>query len=169
VSALSDGFYSRLYHAVRERLGAAYGISTSMQAVDLDLRLLLIQTAVANDKAREALAAIRAEYARLMADGLTAEEVDPLRRKFATRMSEQVRRAAQLAPLLLTFALHDFPDDYLATYEARLRDQGLSAINADVRAKFPPLPLTTVVVAPSAEGFEADCVIKARDEISRCE
>src|SRR5262249_24460239 len=126
VSALSGGFYSRLYRAVRERLGAAYGVSAILQAVDLDLRLLLIQNAVANDKARDALAAIRAEYARLMADGLTAEEVDPLRRKFATRVSEQVRSAAQLAPMLVTFALHDYSDDYLPTYEARVRDQGLA-------------------------------------------
>lgn len=169
VTAFSGGFYSRLYRAVRERLGAAYGISTSLQSVDLNLRGLLIHTAVANDKARDALAAIRAEYARLLADGLTAEEVDPVRTRFATQNSERQRRAPQLAPLLLTLSLYDFPDDFLPTYEARVRSHQLAAINADIRAKFPAPPLTTVVVAPSADGYGADCVIKAREEIMRCE
>lgn len=169
VTALSGGFYSRLYRAVRERLGAAYNISASLQNVDMNVRNLLIHTAVANDKAQDALAAIRAEYARLLADGVTAEEIDPVRARFATQMSERMRRAQELAPQLVTLALHDFPDDFLATYEARVRGQPLAAINADVRARFPPPPLTTVVVAPSAEGYGADCVIKAADEIARCD
>ena len=42
---------SRLWLAVREKLGAAYGISAAVQTVDLDTRLLAIRTAVANDKA----------------------------------------------------------------------------------------------------------------------
>ena len=34
---------------------------------------------------------------------------------------------------------------------------------------FPAPPLTIVMVAPSAEGLGADCVIKAAAEIARCE
>jgi hypothetical protein len=33
----------------------------------------------------------------------------------------------------------------------------------------PKVPLTFVVIAPSADGFGADCVIKAPEEIARCE
>ena len=45
VAALGGGPSGRLWKAVRERLGAAYGISTSLQPVDLDTRTLFIRAA----------------------------------------------------------------------------------------------------------------------------
>jgi zinc protease len=154
---------------VRERLGAAYGISTSLQAVDLDTRTLFIRTVVANDKAKGALAAIRDEYARFIAEGVTEEELAPLQRVFVTNHRDRLRRAQSVAGTLLTQALHDFPDDYLATYERRVGSYGRVAIDADVRATFPKPPLTMVVVTPSADGFVADCVIKSPQELARCD
>src|SRR5437764_1300506 len=48
----------------------------------------------------------------------------------------------------LSCLLQGFPDDYLATYDARLR---------------------AYARAPSAAGLAADCVIRTPDEIARCE
>lgn len=169
VSAFGGNVSSRLWLAVRERLGAAYGISAGLTAIDLTKRLLLIRTAVANDKTKATLGAIRAEYARLLTDGLTDAELDPLKRIYATSHRDRVRRAPALAANLLALALHNYPDDYLATYEQRLRGYSRAAIEADMRAKFPKPPLTIAVVTPSAEGLAADCVIKAPDDIKRCE
>jgi zinc protease len=168
VAVLGGGPSGRLWRAVRERLGAAYGISTSLQAVDLDTRTLFIRTVVANDKAKGALAAIRDEYARFIAEGVAEEELAPLQRVFVTNHRDRLRRAQAVAGNLLTQALHDYPDDYLATYERRVGSYGRAAIDADVRTRFPKPPLTMVVVTPSSDGLVADCLIKSPEELARC-
>jgi hypothetical protein len=71
--------------------------------------------------------------------------------------------------VLLGLALQNFSDDYVATYEARVNALDRAAIDDDIRTNFPKLPLTIVMVAPSAEGLGADCVIKSPAEIARCE
>jgi zinc protease len=169
MDVLGRGFTGRLMKAVRERLGAAYGISASLESIDATTRTLLIHTPVANDKARDALAMIRAEYARFVADGVTAEEVEPLKAAYISRNGDLTRRSPALTGLLVGLALQNFPDDYLATYAARVRALDRDAVSADIRSNFPSPPLTVVMVAPSAEGLGADCVIRAAEEIARCE
>ena len=169
IVALGGASSSRLWLAVREKLGATYGISAAIQPVDFDNRTLLIRTAIANDKAKDAVAAIREEYARLLADGLRDEEIEPLKTIFIRNHRERMRRASNVAANLLVPAVREFPDDFLATYEQRLRSYTRGAIEADMRAQFPEPPLTMVLVAPSAEGLGADCVIKSSVEIARCD
>jgi hypothetical protein len=55
------------------------------------------------------------------------------------------------------------------TFEARIRSYTRAAVNDDIFMRLPKPPLTAVMVAPSAEGLGADCVIKALIEIARCE
>jgi len=160
---------SRLGRAVRGRLGATYGISAVLQASAAGTRTLLIRTPVANDKAKPALDAIREEYAMFAAEGVTEEEIEPLKTAAITRHQERLRRAPAVASTLIGMALNSFPDDYLATHEARIRSISRAAVNEDIRNSLPKPPLTTVIVAPSADGLGADCVIKAVAEIARCE
>jgi zinc protease len=169
VQVLGRAFTGRLFRAVREKLGAAYGISASLRPVGDEARMLYIASAVANDKAKAALAAIREEYARYVADGVADDEVEPLKSIFITGNAERQRRAGTVAGLLLTLREQGMPDDYLAGYDARVRSYGRAAINADIQTKFPAPPLTFVMVTPSAEGLGADCVIKALEEIARCD
>jgi zinc protease len=169
VSVFGGGTSSRLWLAVREQLGAAYGVSAAVQTVDFDTRLLAIRTAVANDKAAGVIEAVRNEYARFLADGLAETELDPMKRSYVTGHRDRLRRGPALAAALLPLALQGYPDDYLATYEQRLEGSDRAAVEAAVRAAFPKPPLTVAVVAPSAEGLPADCVIKTPDEIARCD
>jgi len=154
---------------VREKLGAAYGISAGLSAVDRDARLLAIRTVVANDKAKAALSAIREEYDRFLVEGLTDAELDPRKTLYLTGHRERVRQAPSVAASLLAGALYDYPDDYLATYEQRLRGYTRAEIETGMRTALPKPPLTAVLVAPSAEGMGADCVTKAPEEIARCD
>ena len=108
VAAFGGSPSARLWRAVRERLGAAYGISAGLQSVDLDTLALFIRTAVANDKAKDALAAIREEYARFVTDGMTDGELEPLKSIFVRNQRERLRRAPALAANLLSLALHDY-------------------------------------------------------------
>ena len=169
VELLTRSFSGRLYVAVRERLGAAYGVSASLQQVDTQSRTLVIRTPVANDKAKAVLAAIRDEYASYVAEGATDAEIEPLKTIRVTRHQDQMRRATSVSGALLTATLNGFPADYLITLEARIRAVTRAAVNQDILAGLPKPPLTAVLVAPSAEGLGADCVIKALAEIARCE
>jgi zinc protease len=168
-AVLGDGSSGRLFKAIRERLGATYGISAGLYDVDMDSRALLIRTAVANDKASDVLAAIRAEYARYLAEGATDDEIEPLKTQLLSNTREGTRKPLGLANRLLSQIVLGYPDDYLATFEARVRGYDRAAINEDIRSRFPKAPLTIVMVTPSAEGLNADCVIRAPEEITRCQ
>ena len=41
-------------------------------------------------------------------------------------------------------------------------------INAYLRERWPEPPLTAVIVAPSAAGFTADCVVRRDEEPEKC-
>jgi zinc protease len=169
VRALGSGFESRLTKAVREGLGASYGIRAGFQQVHRKAFTTIITTAVDSTKAAAVLAAIRKEYAHFRAEGVTEAEVEPIKTKLVTEAREQLRRSPRVAQRVRELTLAEFPIDYLATYEARVRALDAAAVNEGIRTRFPPEPLTIVMVAPSAEGLGADCVIKAPEEISRCE
>ena len=168
VRALGSGFGSRLTKAVREGLGATYGIRAGFQQVHPKAFTMIISTAVDSTKAAAALAAIRKEYGQFRTEGVTEAEVEPIKTKLITDAREQLRRAPAAAQRLRELTLSGFPLDYLATYEAQVRALNAAAVNEGIRTRFPTEPLTIVMVAPSAEGLGADCVIKAPEEISRC-
>lgn len=165
----AGGFESRLVRAVREGLGAAYGIRASFQQLHPKAFTVVISTVVDNTKAAATVAAIRKEYARFRDEGVTEAEIEPLKTKLITETREQMRRAPAAAQRLRDLTLTEFPADYSATYEARVGTLTAAAVNEGIRLRFPAEPLTIVMVAPSAEGLGADCVIKSPDDLARCE
>jgi zinc protease len=165
----AGGFESRLVRAVREGLGATYGIRAGFQQLHPKAFTLVINTAVDNAKVAATIAAIRKEYARMRADGVTEAEVEPIKTKLLTEFREGLRRALGAAGRVRDLAMAEYPSDHLAIFEARLRGLSAASVSEAIRARFPKEPLTIVVVAPSAQGLEADCVIKAPAELARCE
>jgi zinc protease len=169
VRILGSGFDSRLTKAVREGLGATYGIRAGFQQKHPQAFSMVISTTVDNAKASAALAAIRKEYAQFRSAGVTEAEVAPVRAKLVAEAREQMRRSPAVAQRVREMTIAGFPLDYLATYEAQVQGLSVDTINEAIRTRFPAEPLTVVMVAPSAEGLGADCVIKAPEEIGRCE
>lgn len=70
-----QGFASRLMNEVREKRGLTYGISTDLLPMDLAASWQGY-FASANEKVAEAIAVVRAEWARAAAEGVTQEELD---------------------------------------------------------------------------------------------
>jgi zinc protease len=68
------GFSSRLMTEIREKRGLTYGIGTSLVPFR-GAALLLGSVATENPRFRETLALLRAEWARMAADGPTEDEV----------------------------------------------------------------------------------------------
>ena len=72
MSILAGGLQSRMYRSVRERLGAAYGVSAALNLANPAAYVLSIRSLVANDGARDALAAMSEDYARFVSGGVTS-------------------------------------------------------------------------------------------------
>jgi zinc protease len=168
VSVLGSGAEGRLFEAIRERLGASYGAYAELEEIDAIARGLYINAEVANENVADALAAIRAEYVRFLTSGVTDEELETAKEKLVANMRENLDKPLDLARTLLGATLNGFPADYHVTFEQRVRGYTRDQINAAIAESFPKA-LTIVVVTPSAAGLPADCVIKAPEEIARCE
>ena len=129
----------------------------------------MISTSVDSKRAVEALAAIRAEYANIVAEGVPEPVLTALITKLLGEIQESLRQSEGAARLVRAAMLAGYPDDHYATLEARVRGLTAADINDGLRTKFPKAPLAVVIIAPSANGFDADCVIKSPSEIGRCE
>ncbi len=161
------GFASRLTLNLREKLGATYGVSAGHGRILGDQMSLTIQTAVAHDKLGAVLAALKDEYQRFVADGVTEPEFEAAKLRLKTAILN-ARDEPSIATAIrdnaaLGFGL-DAGDRILANLDALTRD----ALNAAIKANFPPWPLAVAVVTPSASGLKADCVVKTAAEAAKC-
>ena len=163
------GFDGRLMQAVRERLGAAYGVAARRFAYHAQAQSFEISSPVDNSKAIDALATLRSEYDRIIAEGLAEPAVANLKAKLLADLQETFRQPEQAALTVRSALLAAFPEDYYATLEARIGGYTAADITDGLKTKFPKAPLTVVIIAPSAEGFKADCVIKSPADIGSCE
>lgn len=165
---LGGDFNSRLNAVVRGKLGATYGIRASLTAFDHASYGLLVTSAVDSAKASAALDAVRDTYRAFLADGITADELDAQRAKMIQEVKDRTTKAAPTAQQAQALLMAGLPLDLLATQESRLKALTTDDVNRLSKSRMAKLPLTVVVVAPSAEGLAADCVIKSPDEIESC-
>ncbi len=162
---------SRLTEAVRAKLGAAYGISSRIIPLQPNQRVLAISTALSPDRALPAIAAMRAVYADWRRDGVKEDEFSDERARYLNQFLESFDRPGSAAKLLIDFAgvgLEKEAADLLATIDEKVAAYTLADINEAITQKFPEPPLLTVIVAPKADGFSADCVIHAISEAKDC-
>ncbi len=168
-STLSGGFQSRMYKAVREKLGAAYGVQGGIYRLDTDGRhLFSVKAAVDHDRAVAAMAAMREEYALWWEKGITQDEMDDVRGRMRTGRAEAMRNPAGIAGTLINGLSLGRPDDMIAMDEAQLARITVAEVNAFIRVNLPRPPLAFVIVGPENAAFKVDCVIKAVEEADRC-
>jgi predicted Zn-dependent peptidase len=167
---LGGGSSGRLFVALRDQLGATYGAYSRLSDIDRVTQALLISTAVANDSVSKVIATIKAEYARFLEHGVTEAELEETKTRSLTNLRANIDSAGTMATTLRWVALRgNYPTNYYPeNYERHVRGITRAQVNAEILASFPRI-LTIVVVAPSAAGLNADCVIKSLDEIARCE
>jgi len=167
LSVLGGGNRSRLFVAIRERLGAAYGASAGVTPLLGPQGVFAMEAAVANDRVGSALAAMRAEYAAFRERGVTGDEIEPIKRRMLNSWAETMRRSGSAAAAIRAGILNGLPLDAVDRQAGWIRRQTPEAVSAMIRERMPDA-LTTIVVTPKAEGLGADCVIASLDELSRC-
>lgn len=165
---LGGDFNSRLNGVVRGKLGATYGIRASLSAFDHTSYGLVMSSAVDNAKAAAVLDAVRETYRAFIADGITEAELDAQRAKMIQDVKDRTTKAQPTAQQAQALLMAGLPLDLMATQESRLKSLTTADVNRLLRQRMAKLPLTVVVVAPTAEGITADCVIKSPDEIDTC-
>lgn len=166
--ALGGGPGSRLWIALRERLGVTYGASAFMAPLAEGLYRLTLQSAVAPQAAGAALATMRGEYDRLRAEGLAEAEIAPIRKRLIAGQADAMTGAASAARGVRAALIAGRDAAAPLRYAEEIGRLDATRINALIRDRLPD-KLTTIVVAPSPEGIAADCVVGPEQDFSVCE
>ncbi len=168
-NAVLGGSSSRLWRAVRERLGSTYGASSGFQAIGPGQRLIRLSAAVANDQVKASVEALRSTYGIWREKGITAEELKATTTRVVNDFRSAFDEPARANGMALGMLLANRPLDSLLGYESRMTQLKLDDVNAFIAAKFPTTEqLLTVIVTPRADGLGADCTVRALEEIERC-
>ncbi len=167
MAVLGSGFRSRLYGAIREKLGAAYGASAGVSSLAGSNGVFAMESSVANDKVVAALAAMRQEYATFREGGVKPDEIEPIKQRMANSFADTMRRSGSAAGAIRSAILNGLPPDAPDRQVGWIRRQTAESVSALIRERLPDA-LTVIVVTPKAEGLGADCVIGSLDELQRC-
>jgi predicted Zn-dependent peptidase len=152
-SALGGGMSSRLFQEVREKRGLAYSVY-SFTAQHAECGMWGIYAGCLPAKADEVLAICRAEVAKVIADGLTDEELDrgkgQLRGSIVLGLEDPSSRMSRLGKSELVYPRLEPVDEVLAAIEA-VSPQDVR----DVAAAILGQPKALAVVGPfdSADPF----------------
>ncbi|MCA8883612.1 MAG: insulinase family protein [Rhodobacteraceae bacterium] len=114
------GFTSRLTTEVREKRGLTYGIYAYL--ADKDYADLLVgRAATANARAAETVEVVRAEWARMAAEGPTAEELERAKTYLIGGYPLRFDGNDAIARILVGMQAAGLPIDYVATRNDKIR------------------------------------------------
>lgn len=138
-------FGTRLMAALRETRGLTYGVGTGLAAMDRGA-LVLGSFQTANGRAGEAVAVLRAEWARMAAEGLSAEELEAVKTYLTGAYPLRFDGNAPIARILVAMQMQGMPVDYTARRNALVRAITLAEANRVAARLYDPAALHVVVV-----------------------
>ncbi|KMW60153.1 Peptidase, M16 family [Candidatus Rhodobacter oscarellae] len=149
----AGGFDSRLMTEVREKRGLTYGVNSYLASRDL-ADLVVGQVASANDRIAEAIDVIKAEWARIAAEGVTQDELEVAQTFLTGQYPLRFDGNARIAGILVGMQTGDLPIDYIATRNDKVWAVTLEDVRRVAARLLDPEMLTFVVVG-APEGLEA--------------
>ena len=138
-------FGARLMTEVREKRGLTYGIGTGLASLD-QAEWLVGQFESANTKVAEAIGVVRAEWARIAAEGVTADELESAKTFLTGSYPLRFDGNAQIAGILVGMQMVGLAPDYPATRNARVAAVTLADVQRVAATFFTPDKLFFVVV-----------------------
>ncbi|MEB8389132.1 pitrilysin family protein [Rhodobacteraceae bacterium KMM 6894] len=139
------GFESRLMQEVREKRGLTYGVYSYL--VDKDsAQLWMGSVASANDRIGQAIEVIRDEWARMQADGVTAQELEDAKTYMTGAYPLRFDGNAPIANIAVEMQMEGLPAAYITTRNDQVNAVTLEQINRVARDLLDPEKLTFVVV-----------------------
>lgn len=140
-----SGFDSRLMTEVREKRGLTYGVSTHL--IDHDhARLWIGYLASANDRVKEAVDVVRAQWRQIHDQGVTQAELDNAKTYLTGAYPLRFDGNARIAGILTGMQAKGLSRDYVTTRNARIEAVTLEDIDRVARDRMSPEGLTFYVV-----------------------
>lgn len=139
------GFASRLMEEVREKRGLAYGVYSYLSPRD-SAALLMGGVQTANERVAESLDIIRAEFARLAADGVTEEELDKAQRYLTGAYPLRFDTNAKIARILVGLQSQGLGPDYINERNSLIEAVTVEDIRRVAAGLLDPDAFFTVVV-----------------------
>src|SRR5690606_18878169 len=139
------GFASRLMEEVREKRGLTYGIGTYLVPMDHG-ELLMGQVASANEKMSETIGVVRAEWARVAAEGLSETELADAKTYLTGAYPLRFDGNATIANIIVGMQMNGFPLDYAETRNDRVEAVTMDDIRRVAKRIFRPGDLAFVIV-----------------------
>lgn len=137
---------SRLADRVRQQEGLSYGVRSGLSPRPKDDRVDLTLYAITNpDNKDRLMKVIREEVDRLIADGVTEQELEDA--KQAHLQAERISRTgdASLASILLMSTFTDRTLAAVAEQEQQIRDATVNQVNAAIKKYIDPERLVTAI------------------------
>jgi zinc protease len=148
------GQQSRLFSEVREKRGLAYGASSTLR-VYRKAALLVISTASANERIAEAIRVVRAELARLRAEGPTEQEFVDAKTYLTGTLALSLDSSSAVARLLHSMQVDNLPPDHLTRRANLIGAVKIDDVRRVARRLLHDEAMTTVVVGKPV-GITAD-------------
>jgi zinc protease len=137
----------RLGDSIRERQGMAYYVSSALDA-NVAPGPLAIRAGVSPGNVDRAVASIDEEVARLVADGLTPQELDESRRYLIGSIPRSLETNAAIANFLYTAEFFGLGLDYDVRLPDLLNAVTMDDVNAAARSVLDPNRATVVIAGP---------------------
>ena len=130
----SSGLASRLGDRVRQEEGLSYGIGSFMQGSPIDPRTSLMVYAITNpDNMSKVETAIREEFERLLADGITEEELTQSQQGYLENQTVERSDDERLAGVLANTAYINRTMDFYTDQESKIANLTVADVNAALR------------------------------------
>jgi len=139
------GFTSRLMQEVREKRGLAYSVYSGLAAYD-HAPLVVGGVGTGNARMKESLDIIRAEWARMAAEGPTAEELEDAKTYLMGAWPLRFTSTPNVAGILASMQLDGYPIDHLQTRNDKVAAVTLEDARRVAASLYKPDALTVVVV-----------------------
>ena len=139
------GFTSRLTQEVRQKRGLAYGVYSYLSPLDY-AALFFGGVATENARVAESLEVIRAEFARMRDDGLTADELADAKTYLTGSFALRFDSNGKIAKFLIAIQLDDLGIDYIDRRNGYIEAVTLADANRVAARLLDPEALLVVVV-----------------------
>lgn len=138
-------FTARLMTEVREKRGLTYGIGTYLVNMEHS-DMLLGQFSASNDKVAEAIKVVKEEWGRLVAEGVTPEELEATKTYLTGSYPLRFDGNGPIASILVGMQMDAMPIDYVTTRNAKIEAVTMADIERVAARLFKPEDLHFVVV-----------------------
>lgn len=149
-----SGFNSRLMDEVREKRGLTYGIGSYLVAPDY-AESVLGMVSSQNERMAETIEVVRAEWAKLANEGITAEELEQAKLYLTGAYPLRFDGNGTIARILVGMQMNGYDVDYPKTRNERVNAVTLEEANRVAAELFQPDALSFVIVG-RPEGITAD-------------